>query len=721
MSAKMKNKLYLIFILLLLAGILGAYAEEAAANPGVQETAAKSGILGGLFDAGKKAAMGSSDVTAKEIITTKLNEEKKIGIEAGLEKPEDLLIKNGITFDPNKKLILFEKAGSQAIIRGAKFDNIKEGGKITLDEKGRIKSADFTIENNANKGDGNRLIMKGVEFTAPVNSRIIVAEGDNKIKVNLPKNSASKIKEEPKLNNKEEKGIVQYIASEDKADGYFPNGMKFRGIVSSDGNNWFIGKDEQTIINDGVRIKNVFGTFKNLNENINIYFKDSKFDGNYVYLGEKSLKFGSKNGMDGGVIEFLDSVKNPYVNVQKGQHLAIQALRNSEIEVGNGKIIVSKGGLIEQDAHTYLFNPENGKVFMTKNAVMKGTANYGSYGETKNVPIDFIPLNEGRVPVNKFNPKIVFDDKTGFKVVSMSNEEVRLLSNQQVDGIPVIPPEKKPASSAEGNQVPALPDYNRFRGSEKTYRTKNFFVTSASGNARMYAEALEYNRLKNAIEWTGKPLADWTRPAYVRINEMNMPEGGGTTNGGWMSGGGTPYVIDIKGNPQNLLMDIIPHEVMHTVTADALKIMPAMWIMEGMATSAETDLKQAKLYGDSLRRFIQSGITPNIRKFADNKQYPVDPITNPGGVMPFYGAGNAIANYLIQQGGGGMQGKQKLMQATVYANQNGWNAALGKFYGMNINQLQSGWVNSLTKIIAIFSKILSENAHINSLRALILS
>lgn len=590
---------------------------------------------------------------------------------------------------------------------------------VKMDDKGKIIPA--TIDIN----DKGRILTVGEkEFYAPKDSQVIVKPNEKTVQVVLPKDS--QIKQEPvkkkKQREDEEERDISYQAKDfiqlpddvAKQMGFAGKKIEFKGILNHNGNNWYVPSGQQIQLKidgkESLLIKNIYGKLSNLNENINLYFKSTKLEGNYVYLGDKKFITGSTNNLDGHPVQFLEG--NPYVNMPKNSHMAIQPLSNSEIRIENGKVLMKGGGIMNQDFSSYMLSSSKQQMFWKKGSGIMGIDSE-SIKDKSYVPGELLPFKKDGTPVSPKILKLSFDDK-GMNIVPMTNEESRVFINKPSGIIPVTPQPEKPAPiNPEGIQGP--PDYKIYQGPETVYRTKNFIVRSGSGNAKMYAAALEYNRYKNAMEFLGRPIADWSSPCLVDI-QLAGGNGGATTFAFTNGDFGKPFgwKMSIQGTPNGLLEDTIPHEVMHMVTAEAFQRMTPRWIDEGIATTTETETGgQAKLK-NLLNQFMQQGRIKDFSSIMNKKEYPRDMLT-------IYAQGNSISNYLIEKGGGGIIGKRKLYEAFGYANQHGWPAALNKYYGFSgTGQFQSEWLQSLAvRVIAVLSKLMNLYPEINSIMVFI--
>ncbi|MEM0465932.1 MAG: hypothetical protein QXW97_04510, partial [Candidatus Pacearchaeota archaeon] len=317
--------------------------------------------------------------------------------------------------------------------------------------------------------------------------------------------------------------------------------------------------------------------------------------------------------------------------------------------------------------------------------------------DSTQVPLEYLPFKSEGKPVSPNTQKLIFDDKNNVKVISMTSKDIKLSINP-IQNVPVNP---IPEQNIE-NLIGPTPDYNKYLGPETTARTKNFYVIAPGGNAKAYAQALEYNRYKSAIEWIGKPLPDFERPLIIRVQEDMGQGSGGRTDLVFdpLTRTGKAISMSIYGNRNNLLYSTIPHEVMHTISAEYFGQPLPRFIDEGIAQTTESDIDK-KRSADLLINLLQQGRKYDINTLIRMQEYPQD-------FWPLYAQGHSISEYLIEKGGGGIEGKRKLFEACKYATKHGWENALKKYYGFqNVMDFEKKWLESLGyRIIIILAKIL---------------
>src|SRR5262249_55014481 len=101
-------------------------------------------------------------------------------------------------------------------------------------------------------------------------------------------------------------------------------------------------------------------------------------------------------------------------------------------------------------------------------------------------------------------------------------------------------------------------------------QTKNFTVSAPNAAvAQLVAEAAERARVEQAKRWLGKELPDWDKPCPVLV-KLSTNGGAGATTFSFDKGKVLSREMHVEGVLERILVSNLPHEVTHTVLADAL-------------------------------------------------------------------------------------------------------------------------------------------------------
>ncbi len=215
------------------------------------------------------------------------------------------------------------------------------------------------------------------------------------------------------------------------------------------------------------------------------------------------------------------------------------------------------------------------------------------------------------------------------------------------------------------------------------YRSPNFVVSAPTTEvAEQVGLAAEKYRQELAIEWTGKPMPNWSRPCPISVQVGAHLGAGGVTSFVFDHGEVFGWQMEIQGPLDRLIDSVLPHEVTHTIFASHFRRPLPRWADEGACTTVEHDSerkKQQKL----LVQFLQTGRGIAFSQMYVMKEYPRD-------ILPLYAQGHSLSTYLISQGG-----KHRFLEYVGEGmDTDDWIATTKKFYGFeSLADLQSQWLD----------------------------
>ena len=130
--------------------------------------------------------------------------------------------------------------------------------------------------------------------------------------------------------------------------------------------------------------------------------------------------------------------------------------------------------------------------------------------------------------------------------------------------------------------------------------------------------AAEAARRDLAIFWTGEPLKQWSAKCPIHATtKPDLGAGGATTfhfDGGEVFG----WNMTVQGSRERIIEAVIPHEVMHTVTASVVRRPVPRWLDEGIAEYFEVSNKDHKRinveHAQRLSTAVQNGWRPDLRR-----------------------------------------------------------------------------------------------------------
>jgi hypothetical protein len=235
-----------------------------------------------------------------------------------------------------------------------------------------------------------------------------------------------------------------------------------------------------------------------------------------------------------------------------------------------------------------------------------------------------------------------------------------------------------------------------------TYTTTNFVVTAPDDAlAKRFGEMAEYYRKEKALEGLGQEMPAWPQrcPISVRIRENGA--GGATSftfTGDPNHGAVSSQQMEIFGPVRQLLNSVLPHEVTHTVFAHHFGRPVPRWADEGGSVLSENDEERTS-HDIRCRELLNQGKAFRLNVLFRMVDYPQDMIV-------LYAEGYSICAYLVERGGGGREGRRKLLQFLALGMQGStpkshgtvesWNSAAQRVYGSDTSDaLEGQWIDAL--------------------------
>lgn len=216
------------------------------------------------------------------------------------------------------------------------------------------------------------------------------------------------------------------------------------------------------------------------------------------------------------------------------------------------------------------------------------------------------------------------------------------------------------------------------------HRSTNFIVSGPF--AQEVAEKCEADRASLAEQFLGAKLPDWREPAVIEVTDQG---------GGLFGGGSTSFAFDEAARPiqitgrwigtrEQLLENVIPHEVMHTVLASHFGRPLPRWYDEGAAMSVESDVSH-QFQRKTIVEVLNSGRGIAFNDFLTAMQYPPD-------VHAFYSQAHSVCTWLIL-----LHGPADYIRFGESAFKTGrWSDGLSEVYGIaDASDFQTRWVDWL--------------------------
>jgi hypothetical protein len=245
------------------------------------------------------------------------------------------------------------------------------------------------------------------------------------------------------------------------------------------------------------------------------------------------------------------------------------------------------------------------------------------------------------------------------------------------------------------------------RASAATFETTNFVVDAPNTDlARRFGEMAEKYRREKALDWLGREMPPWSErcPLFVKLE---MGAAGGATTFTFGTRGNRPVVtsqrMEIRGDAKQLLNSVLPHEVTHTVLAHHFGRAVPRWADEGGSVLSENEEERFS-HDIRCRELLNAGRGIVLRTLFRMAEYPRDMIV-------LYAQGYSITAFLVEKGGGGREGRTKLLQFLAMGMGNdwqpgvpqryhgtpeSWNEACRRVYGFEtVDVMEKSWLDAL--------------------------
>jgi len=232
--------------------------------------------------------------------------------------------------------------------------------------------------------------------------------------------------------------------------------------------------------------------------------------------------------------------------------------------------------------------------------------------------------------------------------------------------------------------------------SAASYATTNFATEAPTAElAKKFGDMAEFYRKEKALEWTGREMPQWPRRCPLQV-QITQGSAGGATTFTFGQVDGKPVVtsikMEIRGDAKQLLNSVLPHEVTHTVLANHFGRPVPRWADEGGSVLSENDEERFN-HDVRCRELLNAGRGIKLGVLFRMTEYPRDMIV-------LYAQGYSVSSYLVQRGGGGKEGRLKLLQFLgqgMQGNTNeSWNGAANRVYGLDsVNAMEEAWLTAL--------------------------
>jgi RNA polymerase sigma factor (sigma-70 family) len=216
------------------------------------------------------------------------------------------------------------------------------------------------------------------------------------------------------------------------------------------------------------------------------------------------------------------------------------------------------------------------------------------------------------------------------------------------------------------------------------YETTNFVVTAPTAQAaRRIGRAAERHRRTLARRWLGQELPAWGERCPVQV-KLTAKGSGGASTFRFAGGKVASRSMVLEGSLEQILADLLPHEMTHVVLADWAGSPIPRWADEGAAILAESPPAQER-QGRALRTVLAEGRAIPLRLLLGMRDYPKD-------VVALHTQGHSLAGYLVRLGG-----RRKFLAFVAQGERDGWPRAVRAHYGhASVEELERAWLAGRT-------------------------
>lgn len=210
--------------------------------------------------------------------------------------------------------------------------------------------------------------------------------------------------------------------------------------------------------------------------------------------------------------------------------------------------------------------------------------------------------------------------------------------------------------------------------------TRSVGAQNFSGGDPALLAAAEQARRDSAIFWTGRELPGrWATPCPIVVSNADARDrqsGSGKTTFQIAEGEVFGWRMTVAGSREEILSDVIPHEVDHMVRASLVRRSIPRWLDEGCAA-----LRESRASQERLRSIVSQQRDFTLTEtFLNAREYPADPQQ----LSQVYGVGFSLVEFLLER-----EGPETLLQLQT---QNGnLTAGLQELYRLSPAALDDAW------------------------------
>lgn len=217
---------------------------------------------------------------------------------------------------------------------------------------------------------------------------------------------------------------------------------------------------------------------------------------------------------------------------------------------------------------------------------------------------------------------------------------------------------------------------------------KNFTVTGATPDWReKIAAAAEEHRKSLAKLWLGKELPEWKQPCPILVQATDglVKSSATVFQFGNDRSAAVTMSMRLEGSLEQILGNLLPHEIMHTILADHFRKPVPRWADEGAAIMAE-QASEHQRQDTYIRKFLADGVAIRLSHLFQLQEYP-------GQVGVFYAESGSVTRFLVEG-----HGSEKFLAFVKMGMESNWDQAVKQIYDRaTVNELERAWIAWLRK------------------------
>jgi hypothetical protein len=190
-----------------------------------------------------------------------------------------------------------------------------------------------------------------------------------------------------------------------------------------------------------------------------------------------------------------------------------------------------------------------------------------------------------------------------------------------------------------------------------------------------------------ALRWLGKELPPWPEPCPVRV-KITAGGCGGATTFSFDGGKVQSQAMTLEGSLDQVLANVLPHEVTHTVLAHHFRSPVPRWADEGAAVLSE-DAEEQRRYERLARQCLDTGRCHPLSRLLSMKDYPQD-------VLALFAQSYSLTHFLVAQ-----RDRPTFLAFVRAGMAEGWDEAVRLHYRQDgVKELEKAWTAYLREQVA---------------------